>query len=142
MTTKKTAFIFLFSAILILLAHAVIPHHHHSLEVCFADSHCHDADENHEHSKPDCDHNDTKNDDCCVLNQVVLLPANSMRHEFNCAICNDFNPPYDGTPTILSYTDFSVGSLSNKAKVPIPLIESAYIQFVVLSSGLRAPPVV
>jgi hypothetical protein len=139
MTTKKTAFLFLLVANLILLAHAVIPHHHHNLVVCIEGSHCQDS-ENHEHSN--CNHTDDETGDCCVLNQLVLMPGNNMRHEINCAISDDFNPPFDGTPIILSYTDFNVGPKSIKAKVPIPVIQSAYTQFVALSSGLRAPPVV
>jgi hypothetical protein len=142
MKTKKTAFLFLLVANLVLLVHAVIPHHHHSLEICITDSNCQDACENHEHSNSNCDHTGNETDDCCVLNQLILLPGNNMRQETNCTIGDDFNPPFDSTPIILSYTDFNVGPKNIKAKVPIPVIQSAYTQFVVLSSGLRAPPVV
>lgn len=69
MKRKVTAIIFIFIANILMVATAVIPHHHHQDRICFQASHCQDKDHhNHEH--------DNNNDlDCCVLHREVLLTS-------------------------------------------------------------------
>jgi hypothetical protein len=69
MKIKVTAIVFIFMANILMVATAVIPHHHHQDRICFQASHCHDKDHhNHEH--------DNNNDlDCCILHREVLLSS-------------------------------------------------------------------
>ncbi len=125
---------------LFFLAHAIIPHHHHHSELCFATSHC-IADSNHEHDN--CCTNDSKQDvptdRCCALQDAAAMPADQVKASPKisyellpqlgglCAILTRFNysPQQHLSESEISYADFD-----------FPL----YSQYIFHSIGLRAPP--
>ncbi len=138
---KITAILFVLLANIIIVAHAVVPHHHLSNKVLIITEH-HDADDfNHKHHTDDHDHEhgDANDYDFCLLKQVISIPTNTSKQEFSSPsidfefgnrlailIKNDFacNPP-----PILSYLQTSFHSLF-------------YTCFINSVSGLRAPPTV
>lgn len=75
--SRKISLIVLFAVSLVLIMHAVLPHHHHQDDVCFTDSHCNETsrhddtgctdDEDHEHDGQDAASK-------CTLHSTFLLP--------------------------------------------------------------------
>jgi len=143
MIRKKTAIFFILLANIVLLAHAVIPHpHHHNSDVCTESSICQTDEKFHERS--DCTHDDCSKGhyDCCVLKQVVTIPANQIKPEFKFLVCNDDHNNLDTFQSVLFTSGYS--------KLPIECFavewqnykSSFNPQFVSTGFGLRAPPVV
>ena len=112
----------------IILAHAVVPHHHHEGMPCISYTH-HDSSGQHP-----CDaHED------CLLTKIYLKWNNEKQtHQFH---------QFDFTPfpcqIILFTNDFTcriqenIGLLSEQKPYILPF----YTLFIAHSSGLRAPPV-
>lgn len=71
---KLVHILFLSVATLILISHAVIPHHHHESEVYSVSAHEHDSapDDHQDHPESD-NHNGSDDYDLCILN--LPLPA-------------------------------------------------------------------
>ena len=142
MFKKTTAIFFLVLANIILLAHAVIPHHHHKGEVCFIYSHCqNDCDEqNHQTTENNHEH-DGKNDfQCCVLDQFVLIPSSWIKQECKCLDGDNRHPGNDGFQTVLSELGSVFIFQTCLFKTKLPLLSSTYTFFTGRSIGLRAPP--
>jgi hypothetical protein len=143
MIKKRTAIFFILLANIVLLAHAVIPHHHHNEQVCIASSHCSTDSGAHEHNTTEHkhEHDGNKNDDCCILKQIVVIPVNSLRPDFKYLGCSDNH---------LDFTDYQIVAYNNGIEIfipvniinaHIPLIPSSYTHLVNTSLGLRAPPI-
>ena len=135
---NKTAFIFVLLANLVLLAHAVIPHHHHTeapIEIAVECSHEHE----HEHHEkiPFCNGEHENGETApCVLAEAIIVPNNQIRLSelleltitnltlfFTLYVFNFATPrEYVGT--------------TNGALECIPL----HSRFLISSQGLRAPP--
>ena len=130
------------------MVHAVIPHHHHESDVCFVNSHCdietkvHDhntQEHNHEHDHEH--HNDTKSEPC-VLNQVVVIPANILRLEFKYIDFQDINCDLDQYQAILYDSKTGSNITSHYTVIKRPILSSAYFNFLSSGLSLRAPPIV
>lgn len=143
MTARKFSFVFLFVANLIIVAHAVIPHHHHDKVVCIIDSYCGNGLEAHTHlaETPDHNHDGSNNAENCSLKQLLVTPPQNIRGVsgyFVSDLDNDTYPEfvstYESTGIIMSllfkyishreFTDF----------------RSRIISWIASSHGLRAPP--
>ena len=139
MIKKITAYSFIFVANFILLAHAVIPHHHHQSIICF------EKTENH-HESHDCDfnfsaeehhHHGNTSSTACVLKVLVLDPISHNKLIKN--YTNLLHTQYYNFCLIsnFEYTEVQSDSKSlNPHTGFIPLITSCLTN----SIGLRAPP--
>lgn len=132
---------------IILLAHAVVPHHHYphkyfllTAETCEEESLHHNiessnSDHNHNHdSKSDNEH--------CLLNQVVGLPTNIARQAYGFNSHVDLQPDFGGYPTHLFYFQFECVVTSASLRLRPPLLAFSYISYASSVLGLRAPPAV
>ncbi len=145
MFKKSVSFLFIIVANLILLAHALIPHHHHNLEVCLNADECsfhndfqsqNQEDKDHKHN-----HNHSSDTECCVLKQAVVIPTNFDKLKtsfFDYKILH--NTFYDCQLDFLKVKfDLYFQDFKNKAA---PFEEQLYTQSVNIYFGLRAPPIV
>jgi len=143
MIRKRTPIIFILLANIVLLVHAVVPHHHHhNSNVCTESSTCQTDGKSHEHSN--CKHNDSSKGhyDCCVLKQVVTIPANQIKPEFKCLVCNDDHNNIDTFHSVLfasAYSNSPIAFFVVKWQNYKPSFKP---QFVSTGFGLRAPPIV
>ena len=88
MIRRTAAYVFIFLANIVLLAHAVIPHHHHKDEICIVNSLYQQEKELHRRfdAKEDCKHEGDRDLQICVLkNQAVAFPQKSLKQGNNCA---------------------------------------------------------
>lgn len=139
---KHIAKIFMLLASIVLLAHTIIPHHHHKEQVCF-ETHCindemhngqaHDhAEHNHQH-----DNKNTPNS-CCVSEFIPVSPNNTLRSDSFQNL---------GAKHLI---DFHFSLFTSSTQISIPLTKTIafdpgfvpHFSFIIHSSlGLRAPPV-
>jgi len=142
MIRKKTALLFILLANIVLLAHAVVPHHHHKGLFCTEVTNCQIVSEDHRHhlSEPTHEHNGDKSAENCVLKQIVVVPVNSLRHEFKCVVCDDNHALVDDFQAVLSKSEplFFVPSLVSNAQIVSNFSPQSI--FALSSIGLRAPP--
>lgn len=140
MMKKLTVYTLILLANIILLAHAVLPHHHHQLQFCIEDSHC------HHHNVPDPldashDH-DGENSSDCLLKQLIIFPATQFKQ-----VCKYT----DGSDNPFIFHDWQVIEILKELQ-PIANSEATELLFPNItptcyllfshSSGLRAPPAV
>lgn len=141
MLKKITAYSLIVAANIILLAHAVIPHHHHDAVVCFVLNHSHDDDLTHGHNHDGHKHQpgNDQNSGCCVLKQSFVAPATLVKQsKSNNTDADHHNFNY----FIHSNTGFpDVGHVIEVAVYP-PENSSCQIKSVTQVPGLRAPPAV
>ena len=78
MAKNRFGIFFVLSAAFLLMLHAFIPHHHHSVTVCFAISH-HAGENHHSHEADPCKENQNHEEQKCVLEQGILLPVNNIK---------------------------------------------------------------
>jgi hypothetical protein len=135
---KKTAFIFLLLANMVLLAHAVIPHHHHADVPTEVAVNCNNQEEHSHHENlPICnddhEHGETT---ACEFTEGILTPnihnrlnVPSEQVSFDILFFTLFVSNYS---TIISCIDFPIEEIGS-----IPL----HSRFLISSQGLRAPPV-
>jgi hypothetical protein len=131
----------MFLAIITILVHTVIPHHHHKDIACFSSSDCHDEYYQHDCTKQEhhSKHCETEGSDDCVLYQMPAIPRNNVGQlitenehsadflqdiKFDILTANYVNIIFSN----INYFDFS--------------FESKYTFLINSSSGLRAPPLV
>ncbi|MDA3867766.1 MAG: hypothetical protein PF489_13610 [Salinivirgaceae bacterium] len=142
---KHIGRLIVFFAGLVILSHAVVPHHHHDGMVCTASSHCandtkpHD-DNTDEHSSDanDHQHDGGHNVQSCFLIQFIPNQNNHAERSLKCGNC-DINIPLlifatfpNNQSLFAESTDFSC----------FPVIQTGYSVFVSKCFGLRAPPIV
>ena len=77
MFRKSISYVFLLIANIVLLVHAVVPHHYHQWQVCVESSHCkRDGITHHQDSSANPHEHDEADSSACALKQAVILPAN------------------------------------------------------------------
>lgn len=127
----------------ILLAHNVIPHHHHPHQVCLVTSHCNSGEStahSHESEMPVHEHDSTNGDEPCVLKQIIAVPPNQFRINAGEDGSLDFCDP--GFPIEFADNDepncnyIKSGQLIIFPSIPYLNLPSYYIS----NCGLRAPP--
>ena len=151
---KKTIGIpLLLLANIIILAHAIVPHHHHNgivFSICIFLSDNEDLEYNHAHSQP-CTHyychnsenheHDEVFSDNCLLNDLYL-PTNNDKQllssdDTDVINYSDYFLLFDVVPNqIIEIQDY--GNLPFRQK---PYLTSSYDYYVTHSLGMRAPPV-
>lgn len=139
---KKITIIFLsFFVNTVLLAHTIIPHHHHKTEICIENSECNNDFETHKHKSNEHNH-DNNNSENCVLKQIVVIPSNHIKHQCKCFECDDVQNEFNGDFAILSelvalnYIP-QLNSIYQYAN-----LFSSYSKIINSSLGLRAPPTI
>ncbi|MDD2306806.1 MAG: hypothetical protein PHP53_19045 [Prolixibacteraceae bacterium] len=144
MIKRTTALFFILLANIVLLAHTVVPHHHHERLVCIIGAHCQDNSiaHNHNTSEHNHQHDGENSSESCALKQAVVVPINSLRHEFKCLGCDDDHSKFVHFQAILFSDEFPLFVPLTIQNAQIPLITSSHSNFVSASIGLRAPPVV
>ena len=143
MSKKGACITVLLFANLVLLAHAVVPHHHHAKTgICLLDSHCEDHSEADNHASPTSEQDETPfSEECCLLNNNVYILVhnpikNVCRTHVNCDCEKDSYTLASNTFDIQDFVD-NVG-IHFRQKPYVPLFYSEYTS---QSMGLRAPPV-
>lgn len=142
---KRTAIFFVMLANIILLAHAVVPHHHHLPHQAFLiTSQCSEDKNEHHHPVTDFDHdheNDNKsNNELCLLNRIIGLPANAVRQICGVDFQSDFQPNFSGFYAVLIFFQFKC--VAPAVIVRPPLFVFSYISYATSVLGLRAPPAI
>lgn len=139
---KKAALFFVFLTNIILLGHAVVPHHHLVLQAFTIHSTCTEHHKEHQHPCSDAghDHGTIPEADHCVLSQAVGIPSNMLRQGYTSkSQLFDSDAPFD-----LGYlchdnqriqTSTGLSSL-----VRPPLLSFTYANYASAVLGLRAPP--
>lgn len=135
---NKTAFIFVFFANIVLLAHAVIPHHHHQnfpLETYIDCNH----NEGHKHhvNMPVCNHDHQHDKITACIIQAMLIPGEEIRGKY----ISEKNVANDMLFLALFVYNFSAHE--NLLGISLEIAESIPLYSQLLNSclGLRAPPV-
>jgi hypothetical protein len=130
---------FISLATMIIMAHAIIPHHHHdgipvalSSEICQAknECHCHDADYAHSHNHP--------SEDCNINDFYFRLENERLSKSFNVV---DFSQALDFGMLFYENPILKVAEHVNLPFREKPYIESNHTVYITQSLGLRAPPV-
>ena len=138
---RITANLFIMLAGILLVAHAVVPHHHHNKQICFERSHCIQDDFTHEHGTNPASHSHDgeNNHDDCALNDPVVITTNEWKPDFKLIQTSD-RTGFDGLH--LSLLNKSSGRLtpSLSSCVYERVTDSLFPSAVPDSHGLRAPP--
>lgn len=130
--TKRTAALFFISmAYFIIMAHAVVPHHHHNEWICIQSSHCADAHHSDEKSTSEHDHEDD-----CILVQLVVRPAS----QDNQVSVPDCLLQWNTDAVLPAASDEQISGLDDIQSHLIPLPASSYILFASAALVMRAPP--
>ena len=144
---KAIALSFLLLANTILLAHAVVSHHHcdEILVTCAADHHEHDCDSHDQHhSDEDLPDGECNNPYChgnaedCSLSKIYVRFGNEKQ------VFQLLNFNYKQLPSLsIPFTTYSISQIENNTGLPFrqnPYLIPNYTDFISCSSGLRAPP--
>ncbi len=137
MSKKLAAHSFIFIASIILLAHAVVPHHHHQGIACVEPVCCHD-NLAHKHDTPaDSHQHDSDGSADCLLRQIIVV-SNHDKNEIDCIFC-----PHNHSVDL----NFFLPYAGNEAIIPIfkriasaPDASFSFSSYISTSFGLRAPP--
>jgi len=141
---KKTIkLLFLLLANMILLAHSIVPHHHHGeMETCF-DTHCHDCHEACYHEYHDNTHQHeheatSTSDKCCNIDNCYLPTENKINIACQIHTKCDCAQAYILISYTLNMQDFVDDTIIHFRQNPyVPIF---YLDFISQSLGLRAPP--
>jgi hypothetical protein len=139
MLSKIVSISLLVIANLILLAHDVIPHHHHDDHVCYEHESCTTG---HSHNPNKTDAPGNQDEACCSLADLLIIPANSRFDEISCSCCTASHHSGNHNLALLLIAEYNNALLL----LPLPFRKhphksNFYLAFTSLSSGLRAPPV-
>jgi hypothetical protein len=144
MIKNITAYSFILLSNIVLLAHAVIPHHQHESDICIVNSHCQTDSGVHKHS--DVEHNhehDGENENnCCVLSEVVLLPPKNTIKKHEDIYCQENHLVLNKFQAVLFSNELQAFDSVFITNAFGPLITCFHTHFVNTALGLRAPPVV
>ena len=143
MIRNITALFFISMANIILLAHVLVPHHHHTLQVCVTSSDCQDHEQ--EHSPQFCHHNHQNDaEDCepCVFKQILVIPANGIKKESVLSASPDVDHDLSKVQFLLFYNLLVVPEIVSFtfSKTPV-FTPSLYTTRISHHCGLRAPPI-
>jgi hypothetical protein len=137
MLKQFTSIVFLLLANIIMLAHDVIPHHHHDDNICFENHSC-TANHSHESEAPNQPSKDKET--CCLLaGTLIFTPASSV--EINCPCCESSHNREFFDYSFIAYG--SVVGLNFWAQLPFrqnPHKSNNYHFLADQTYGLRAPP--
>ena len=137
---KGIAILFVLLANIILLAHAVLPHHYHEKLVCIESTHCAEDATNHSQNSVEHNHQHDGNDNItCILNQAVFILPTQGQIFNDCENCNDTHNHDFCITKAFEYQHFQ--ALPTTVRV-VPKNISFFTSFVSSTSGLRAPPLV
>lgn len=128
---------------ILLLAHAVVPHHHHNKQVCLENTHCfHDGfKDEHSTNRNNHSHDGQNSHDKCVLKEPVVVFSNQWKNDFKFHTTTDRSGLDDFQCNIHNRrTVFLIPGSS--AIVPEHFYKCSYSSVVSTSLGLRAPPAV
>ncbi len=139
MIKRSTAFFYILFTSIVLLAHAVIPHHHHESEIFIINPDCQTDKGVHKHGTTEHSH-DEANAENCVVQQVVIVRSNQVRHELKSLESPDNHKQINGFTAHLINNSISVPFPIILSNVPASLFSSSYLSFVSTGLGLRAPP--
>lgn len=146
MSKKRTAIFFLMLANIIILAHAVVPHHHLPHQSFFLTAETAEAESEHHHPISDFDHDhdhDNKSDnEHCLLNRIIGLPTNAVRQICGCDIHADLHPDFGGLHAVLLFFQFEFVEPAVTVRLRPPLLTFSYISYASSVLGLRAPPAI
>ena len=123
---------------ILLLAHAIVPHHYHESEVCTEISHC---EENSSTDKQKSEHNHEHNAEFCIVSQTFVVRTNQLEQEFLSFECNN----RQWQIIVLLKNDITEKLSSHHFKISknkTPYISTNYSYVFSKSIGLRAPPIV
>ena len=127
---------------MLLLAHPVIPHHHHETTgICFH-RHCYDSKEAHRHenhASQTHQHEGNPSADKCSLDHVCTPTDNHKKM----ACCSQITCDCGQLNYILITNHLHIQDFVENAKKTYrltPCISSFHTDFIVQSLGLRAPP--
>ena len=132
---------------IILLAHTIVPHHHHENDVvCFFDSYCKDCKEaqNHEHHNTLnhlCENGGNLSEKCCIIDNVYIPAHNhtiksTFFHIHSKCHCDQMFEML--MPNSLNIQDFDDKTLITYQHKPDSV--NYHTDFISQSLGLRAPP--
>lgn len=139
MIKKLTAYCFIILANIVLLAHAVIPHHHHYQQVSIERKDCVEKSVAHTHgnSEKDPRRGCETDSNLCVLKQAFIVPSSQNRILHDCENCTDNH--HQDLYILANFGDFDKQTFS-QVVVLIPKIPPSITPFVTIIPGLRAPP--
>ena len=143
MIRRLIAISFIMLASILLVAHAVVPHHHHNKQICLERSHCIHDDLTHGHgpNSGSHSHDGENNHEDCVLKDPVVVLSNESKPDFR-FVNETVRPGLDA---------FHDNLLNNSTEFHIPLLssyvyervtDSLYPSLISASTGLRGPPAV
>lgn len=152
---KITGIVFLVVANLVLLVHAIVPHHHHNHSACFVKVISHQSDFSCNHSNKQ-GHNSEETNACnsndkdgehekggCLLKDILAITPVSHKHEYTCALCvNDNLDSYQILQVLNSDETEGHVKLYGLPFRQNQLIPTYQINYVSHCLGLRAPPFV
>ncbi|OQX97168.1 MAG: hypothetical protein B6I20_13250 [Bacteroidetes bacterium 4572_117] len=142
MIKRSTAYVYVMIASFVLLVHAVVPHHHHENEVFISNHGCKTENGVHNHGTSEHNHNnhDESNSEYCVIEQVVAVRSNLVRHEL---VCKDLGGKKSNSKEFRAFlfkkclkVPFSISLSTTQLFLPF----SNYSIFASTGLGLRAPP--
>ncbi len=138
---RKIATILFLLLTALLIAHAILPHHHHDGAICLAASHCQNASQPHEHNSDENDHqhDGQKGVQFCILKQVILSQNNHTQKIYKSVNSKTFFPII--IFAILS-SGIEINSVNLSCFLYFLIIQSNYSVFISKCFGLRAPPIV
>ena len=143
MKGKKAPILLVFFAGLAMFAQAVIPHHHHDLQICFNYSHCKNDIERHGHNSTEHNHDCGDSGSSCYLVQFRALPSDGQKQETYKLFHSNVKHS--------SSVDFQFTSNNNNCHgifreialiIPVPVNYQLQSEIFFKGDGLRAPPVV
>ena len=132
---------------IIILAHAVVPHHHLPHQPFLLTTQTAEAENGHHHPESsDFDHdhdNDNKSDnEHCLLNRIIGLPTNAVRQICGCDFHADLHPDFGGFHAVLLFFQFEFVEPAVTVRLRPPLLTFSYISYASSVLGLRAPPAI
>ena len=144
---KQTAIFFILLANIIILAHAVVPHHHLPHQSFFLTAETAEAESEHHHAESsdfdhDHDHDNKSDNEHCLLNRIIGLPTNTVRQLCSCDFHADLHPDFGGFYAVLLFFQFEFVAPAVNVRLRPPLLTFSYISYASSVLGLRAPPTV
>lgn len=138
---KGTAIFFVVFANLIIMAHAIVPHHHHCHHQAFTLTDflsTENCDHNYPLKNQHHDHKNADHQDFCLLDQVVSTPVNFTKQNYYTNAFLDFD--LSDLSAINSHTSYDYIPPPTLPKPQNPFHSQLYTCSSNSVSGLRAPP--
>ena len=146
MNVKKIILLsFLLFANVLLLVHAVFPHHYHEdTGLCFT-FHCRDSKEahSHENNKPQThQHEGNPSPDICQIDDVYTTANNIIKNTYKAACCEHIDCDCEQVLHLLILNHLNISDFGTELPFqPKPYLVSYHTKYISRSLGLRAPPV-